>query len=87
MIPNPDAPYYHLYLLLTSIPSYVLAVPIIYFGVRHGRRLSWNRGKWSSVEDLEKSEEKWDIISWIFLVLTVLRPLILLLGSIRSLSI
>ena len=31
----------------------------IYFLARHGRRLSWNRCAWNSVEELRRSERVW----------------------------
>lgn len=57
-----------LFLLATLVGLYALI-----FIYRHGRRLSWNRGKWKSVEELRKSENKWfyfnTMPSIIFLVL------------------
>jgi hypothetical protein len=31
----------------------------IYFQARHGRRLSWNRCTWKSIEEFKASEKKW----------------------------
>lgn len=31
----------------------------LYVSLRHGRRLSWNRGQWKSIQEFRASEDKW----------------------------
>lgn len=44
-----------LYLLMNII----LQGWLLYFFVKHGRRLAWNRNQWKNFEVFEKSEKKW----------------------------
>ena len=37
----------------------------IYFLVRHGRRLSWNRCEWKSIEEFKQSEKIWFRLNFI----------------------
>ncbi len=49
-------------LIFSSLMFFLLMLSLYYgpyFLVRHGKRLSWNRGNWKSVEELKASEKKW----------------------------
>jgi hypothetical protein len=56
-------PHYVLWKFLTEdLPSGVVTVFLyVYFGIKHGRRLAWNRNDWGSLETFKKSEEKWHV--------------------------
>jgi hypothetical protein len=47
------------YFILVVIPFTAASFYSVYFTLRHGRRLSWNRGGWTTIEDLVKSEKRW----------------------------
>ncbi len=47
------------FFFLVGLPFTVASIYIFYFTLRHGRRLSWNRGNWTTVEELKKSESRW----------------------------
>lgn len=55
--------------LIFSLLFFSLIMLSLYYGpyfiARHGKRLSWNRGNWNSVEELKASEKKW--FTWNFL--------------------
>ncbi len=48
-----------IYYFLIAIPLWIASLYVLYFSLRHSRRLSWNRGDWVSVDELRKSEKKW----------------------------
>jgi len=45
-----------------DILYFAVYAAVIYYSVRHGRRLAWNRNSWSGIEDFKRSEKKW--IPW-----------------------
>lgn len=47
------------YQFLVAIPFLIASLYTLYFVLRHGKRLAWNRGNWTSVEELRKNEKKW----------------------------
>ncbi len=50
---------------LLLLASYVPYVVLAYFGVRHGRRLSWNRREWKDFKEFQESEGVWVFWGWI----------------------
>lgn len=52
--------------------SWVVYIPMVFyllFSISHSRRLSWNRNKWKSFKEFEKSEENWEPWAFISIVL------------------
>jgi|GEM_PF-4824323 len=47
------------YLILIVLPLSLAGLYATYFVLRHGRRLSWNKGSWKSLHELKESEQKW----------------------------
>lgn len=68
---------YFLIALLFSVAS----LYSLYFLLRHGKRLSWNRGTWKNIQELRSSEKKWFWLNTIptlaLIVLGLLLPLVL----------
>jgi hypothetical protein len=62
----------HLYTFLAGLPGFIIALVIYgYFGIKHGRRLAWNRQEWVSFEVFEKSEESWRVWGYVGIALFV----------------
>jgi hypothetical protein len=45
--------------ILFRLALIISSIFIFIFLLRHGRRISWNRGKWRSVAEFRKSENRW----------------------------
>ncbi|MBI3046588.1 MAG: hypothetical protein HYY86_03590 [Candidatus Harrisonbacteria bacterium] len=58
----------YLAIALTVVPS----IWWLYFSLKHGRRLAWNRNEWKSFESFEKSERVWALFAWITVAFYVL---------------
>lgn len=50
----------------------IVGIGILYFGLKYGRRLAWNRNEWKSFDAFKKSEKVWTPLAWITVALYVL---------------
>ena len=48
---------------------FAIFLAIMVFTGIYSRRLSWNRNQWKSIDEFNKSENKWNIIGFLFMVL------------------
>ncbi len=57
----------------------VLQISLLYFSVRHGRRLAWNRKEWKDIDAFKTSERRWTTFFIISFGLLFLRTLVMVL--------
>jgi hypothetical protein len=58
--------------LIASIVQFLLYAGALYFGVRYGRRLAWNRNRWTNFAAFELSERRWMPWGIVFAALTAI---------------
>lgn len=59
-------------ILLLSLVFLGFYIYFLYFTIKHGRRLAWNRNNWKSFEDFQHSEDRWMPWGVIFFVIVCL---------------
>ena len=57
--------------LIASLVQLGVYAWIIYFGVKHGRRLAWNRSEWKDFSAFQTSETRWKPWGWAVVALGI----------------
>lgn len=65
---------------LTIIATPILLALSLYYGIK-GNRISWSKKNWSSIENFEKSQERWSIAAWIVFLSLILIILVTYLNN------